>query len=84
MKPASLPSLSPGWIPAWSMSTGTLPASARQAMSARMGRPSAERPNSRLRTARGQAAANAAHSRVTSSVRPVLLKPDSSATVVSV
>ena len=39
-----------------------------------MGRPSAERPNSRLCTARGQAAANAAHSRVTSSVRPVLLE----------
>ena len=48
MKPASLPSISPGWMPPWSISIGTLSGSARETTSARIARPCAERPNSRL------------------------------------
>jgi len=84
MKPASLPSLSPGWMPAWSMRSGTERGSARETTRARIARPSAEWPNSRLCTSRGQAAANAVHSRATSSLRPVWRKPDCSAMVVKV
>src|SRR5215472_6650207 len=65
------------------MSSGSLRASRREAISARMGRPSEERPNSKLCTAPGHFVANAAQSRVTSSVRPVLLNADSSAKVLS-
>src|SRR5277367_6531933 len=53
----------------------------REAISARIGRPSAERPNSIARTASGQRAAIAAQSRSTSSMRPLCVKPDCSAMV---
>ena len=77
-RPASAPRAGP-----WLRAAAAVRVPSPEATSASSGRSSGVRPNSTQRTCFGQAAANAVHSRCTSSKRPVRAKPDRSATVVS-